>query len=226
MPPLRPPLAGPRSSCAAARGRRTAQARQLLPAAAALLLCACSTASAVRIAGAAVGAALESAGLKSPATPPTTRPLSLTITATERANASDEGKGLSVVLRLYRLRDPTAFGALGYTRLAAPDHGGAELGTDLLASRELTLLPGRGQRFEENWPLEAGFAGVVVLFRHPAAQGWRTSFDLRDAANAEIAIEVRDCRLVVLRGRPLPPPPPPQDAAGPCRPSDQGTRRL
>jgi len=156
--------------------------------------------------------ALETIGYKKPELPTSPdlpeaakpgRTLKLRIAASESLNVDDEGKSLSLLVRVYKLRSPSAF-------LNAPQEtfGNAAkekelLADELIESRELVLLPGQQQNINERWAREASYVGVVALYRTPAAQLWRHAFELEQLPVGNgIVLGAHACGLSIASGSP------------------------
>lgn len=115
--------------------------------------------------------------------------LHLTISASPSLNPDALGHPLSMVLRIYQLKDKEEFARLSFHSAASGKPDPELLGPGFLARRDLTLLP--DGLCEAELPLhpEVRFLGLVGLFRNPDAQGWRC--------------------LAPMEAPPPPPPPPP-----------------
>jgi type VI secretion system protein VasD len=158
--------------------------------------------------------ALELVGLQRPApTLPDQLPklnaqlptkITVRLHAGEVLNTSNDGRSLSVVARLYKLRDRTAFEQVSYADLQdLRPPSGADWQRDVIESKELVLTP--GQRFEsvETVPPEAGYVAVVALFRAPAAQRWRFVFDTKSASQSGLTLGLHGCAMSVAAGQAL-----------------------
>lgn len=153
---------------------------------------------------------LQLVGLKAPAAPqsmqnlpsmpaPITRQLTLRLHAAEVLNTDHQGRSLSVVARVYKLRGSAAFQQASYEALAAASPDRAEPWvSEVLEVRELTLVPGQRHEVVETLPPEAARLAVVTLFRAPAEQRWRFVFDGR--ASAGITLGLHGCAMSVAEG--------------------------
>jgi len=120
-------------------------------------------------------------------------------------NTTPDGRSLSIVARLYKLRDRTAFEQASYemlqdSRAAAPQ---AEWMRDVVETKEIVLTP--GQKFEavETVPPEAAYIAVVASFRAPAPQRWRFIFETKQAAHTGLTLGLHACALSVAAGQPV-----------------------
>lgn len=153
---------------------------------------------------------LQLVGLKPPAPPqamqtlpsppaPIPRQIILRLHAAEVLNTDHQGRSLSVVARVYKLRGSVAFQQASYEALAAasPDRA-APWTSEVLEVRELTLVPGQRHEVVETLPAEAARLAVVTLFRAPAEQRWRFVFDGR--ASTGITLGLHGCAMSVAEG--------------------------
>lgn len=157
--------------------------------------------------------ALQAAGLATPhevsgvipgSQPAAPRTLVLRLHAGEILNTGIDGRSLSVVARIYKLRDPAAFEAAPYTDFQDSASGGhPAFSADVVDVREVVFTPGR--RYEAVEPLAADvrYVAVVGLFRSPAPDRWRFVFDVRPAAPAKITMGIHGCALSVSTGNTL-----------------------
>lgn len=157
--------------------------------------------------------ALETIGFKKPELPATpelpesakpARQLKLRMAASDSLNVDATGQSLSLVVKLYKLRSPTAFLNAPYDTFGNPTKEKEVLGDEMIESRELVLLPGQQQLVNERWAREATHVGVVALFRAPAAQRWRYAFELETfQLNSGVVIGAHACGLSVAAGEPV-----------------------
>ena len=133
--------------------------------------------------------ALETIGFKKPEMPAApelpeaakpARPMTLRLAASESLNVDTAGRSLSLVVRIYKLRAPTAFLSAPHETFGNNKKERDTLGDELIESREVVLLPGQQQRVSERWAREATHVGVVALFRAPAPHRWRYAFELEN----------------------------------------------
>jgi type VI secretion system protein VasD len=154
--------------------------------------------------GSLAGAALEATGLrKAPELPDVQKParnVTLRLHAGDRLNVDERGQPLALVARIYKLRQNGAFEQAPYAAFLSAEAEKAALGPDLIEVKEITLVP--GQRFEvtEKVTREAGYLGIVALFRAPAPKRWRLAFAADDAEQAGLTVGVHACALSVGAG--------------------------
>jgi type VI secretion system protein VasD len=180
-----------------------------------LLALACISGCGSTSSGGALDSALGAMGLQRPAVSlpdglpnRTERPSSkvtIRLHAGEVLNTTTDGRSLSVVARIYKLRERTAFEQAAYDTLqeSRPSVPSPEWQRDVVGMKEVILTP--GQKFEvvETVPPEAAYVAVVASFRAPAPQRWRFIFDSKQAAQTGLTLGVHACALSVASGQPL-----------------------
>lgn len=169
----------------------------------ALALPACTTASALHIATAAAGAAMEAAGLREPDEKPdrdAPRALNLTLAAGPAINLAADGSPLALVVRIYLLQSDAGFARLTYAQASDPEAEKAALHTDLVAVREMTLIPGQTYRYDEQVPGRVKVIGVAAQFRRPAMERWKLAFDRQASEASGISIGFHACAMTAGTG--------------------------
>jgi type VI secretion system protein VasD len=175
--------------------------RYILPLAACALLGGC--AAAVPLLGSAGSAALQMAGIGKPDLPDAQKPprnLGITLYAAPNLNAANDNRPLALVVRLYALKDPTAFQQAPFDSFTDVGKEKAALGGDLLSVREITLIPGQRYNATEKVSREAQAFGIVALFRDPALQRWKLTFDPAKSEKSGIIIGLHNCAMTVTGG--------------------------
>jgi type VI secretion system protein VasD len=164
------------------------------------LIVGCSTASKV------ADFALETVGLKKPEVPELPeiqkppRNVALKLHAGNNLNAGGTDKPLSLVARVYKLKQTGAFYAAPYDAFLSADKEKTVLGDDLVEVREINLVPGQLYQVTEKVSRDTGFVGVVTLFRSPAPQRWRAAFSAQDAEASGITLGLHACSLTLGKG--------------------------
>ncbi|MBY4897520.1 type VI secretion system lipoprotein TssJ [Cupriavidus sp. AU9028] len=185
-------------------------ARQALKAAlctsAALALAGCAVGGQV-LAGAA-GGALEALGIKPSSVPDAQKPprdIPLRLYAGANLNAANDRKPAALVVRVYKLKEATAFQQAAFDVFVDPAREKQVLGAELVNVREITLIPGQRYEVMEKVAREAGAIGVVALFRSPAPQRWKFAFDAQQGEKSGITIGLHACAMTLTAGEPLTP---------------------
>jgi type VI secretion system protein VasD len=137
---------------------------------------------------------LEAAGLRKPPPLPESQ-MALRLHAAKRLNVDARGQSLALLVRVYKLRQRTAFEQAPYAAFLSPQSEREALGADLVEVRELTLVPGQQLELNEKLPREAGWLGVVALFYSPPPQGWRLAFAASEAEQGGVTIGLHACAM-------------------------------
>ena len=102
-------------------------------------------------------------------------------------NRDVSGKSLSVVVRLYQLKQPTEFSKLAFDSLASGRPETELLGADLIEKSEVVVLPGTQHISTEKLSENANYLGVVAFFSPARAallalpdSGKPSAFERRD----------------------------------------------
>lgn len=142
---------------------------------------------------------LEAAGMRKPPPVPEAqlgpRNVTLRLHAGKRLNLDTRGQPLALLVRVYKLRQRTAFEQAPYAAFLSPQRERETLGADLLEVRELTLVPGQQLELNEKLAREAGWLGVVALFHSPQPQGWRLAVAAPEAERAGVTIGLHACAM-------------------------------
>ena len=147
---------------------------------------------------------------------PRLKTLKLDLSAREAINPDDKGRSLSVVVRIYQLRDGKAFRAASYQQLLTDDK--AVLGEELISSKDVVLAPASSISLNEPFDEHAGQLALIALFRLvDSSTTWRISIPASALDNDIPAkLEVKDSQLSILS---LPHPPPRPGATKPQTPA-------
>jgi type VI secretion system protein VasD len=181
---------------------------------AACLLSGCETASKLGEGFGNMGdKALETIGFKKPEIPKApelpesakpARRLKLRFAASDSLNVDAAGRSLSLVVRVYKLRSPTAFLNAPYETFGNGNKEKTDLADELIEAREIVLLPGQPQEINERWAREASYVGIVALFRAPAPQRWRYAFELENApSDTGLVVGAHASTLSIAAGDPV-----------------------
>ena len=128
------------------------------------------------------------------------RKVALHLHAAARLNVDGRGQPLALLVRVYKLRQRGAFEQAPYAAFLSPEAERAAFGPDLLEASEVTLVPGQHLDLDQVLAREAGYLGVVALFRTPASRAWRVAFAAADAEKAGITLGLHACALSVGLG--------------------------
>lgn len=131
------------------------------------------------------------------------RSVTLRVHAGETLNTDSEGRPLSLLVRIYTLKNGSAFLSAAYDSFMQAAKEKEALGDDLISVREVLLVPGQKFETQERVPREAGYIGVVALFRAPAVQRWRFAFAADGAVQSGLVLGAHACALSVGIGQPV-----------------------
>jgi type VI secretion system protein VasD len=166
----------------------------------------CLVAAATVIAVSGCAATLGAFGLASPRHVPEAekppRAIDLRLHAAAGLNGGNGGPPLALVARVYTLRRAETFERMPYAAFTNAHTEKEMLGSDLLDVREVLLIPGQRHEVREKVTREAGFIGVVALFRAPDGQRWRAAFPAADAEKGGITVGLHGCAMTVSDGTP------------------------
>lgn len=128
--------------------------------------------------------------------------LHLDIQAREGVNHNSSGIALSVVVRIYALKDKKAFASASYAMIAKNDQ--RALAGDILTQKDIRLQPGGS--WSVNMPLkkDAEYIGLVAMFISPdtVRNNWRLvlSRDELDADKPQY-IELKDQEISLIKDK-------------------------
>jgi type VI secretion system protein VasD len=97
--------------------------------------------------------------------------LSMVMSAAPNVNPDVSGQPLSVVVRIYQLKDKGRLESADYNALMKSDKD--TLAEDLLERQERVVQPGSQQTLDISANPAANYVGVVALFRSPSGETWR-----------------------------------------------------
>lgn len=160
----------------------------------------CQSGGVVGAAGKVADAALGVIGLKRADQTPQPKIVTVELNASSKLNADASGRGLSVVAKLYKLKDANNFLRSSYETFQQSGREKEALGTDLIESKEILLIPGQRYRGSEKLVPEAGFLGLVVLYRDPDPKHWRLALAQSDIGSEGVIIDVRSCAVKLEKG--------------------------
>jgi len=127
---------------------------------------------------------------------PPQRRATLHLHAAPGLNKGPRGQPLSLLMRIYKLRQLAAFERATFDSMLK----GADLGGDVIEMREVTLVPGQRLEAVEKLDRDVAYIGVVGLFRKPARQQWRLSFAAADAEQQGITVGLQACSMTAGSG--------------------------
>lgn len=126
--------------------------------------------------------------------------LRLDIVPRSDINLDDNQQALSIVLRVYQLKDRQMFDQLDYTTLLKSDS--ELLQQDLLARRELSLRPNANASITQQMEDETRYVAIAGFFRNPdlVQNDWRLVIERSDLDNDRATqIEVNSTSLGLIK---------------------------
>jgi type VI secretion system protein VasD len=127
---------------------------------------------------------------------PTPIKVPLRIHASQDLNGDGAKRPLSLVLKVYKLKEYEEFMRAPYDAFSQ----GTFKNEEVVSSRELLLLPGQRYEVEELMPKGAKYLGVVALFKSPEMSRWRFAFDASNGVKDGFTLGAHRCALSVSRG--------------------------
>ena len=131
-------------------------------------------------------------------------------------NRDNSGKSLSVVVRVYQLKDATEFSKLTFDNLASGRPESELLGADLLEKNEVILVPGSKYLGTDKINADAKHIGLVAFFRQPDQHYWRYLVDADKVRSDGLTFKAQDCYLLITNLKPSPIPGQPASARPIC----------
>lgn len=124
----------------------------------------------------------------------------LQVFAGRNLNAGTEPQALALVVRIIELSDVGRFRSARFSDFLSEADVRKVLGDDLIASRELVLLPGQAYTQALELAGDTRTVAMIALFRSPAEERWRALFDARKSAQGGIRVGVHACAMSVGAG--------------------------
>lgn len=152
--------------------------------------------------------ALEAVGFKKPETPELpdvqlpARKVLWRLHASDSLNVSPTGAPVALLTRTYKLRSPNAFLQAPYEVFGDPAKEKAQLGDDIIETREVQLIPSQHIDVRDKVAREAPYIGIVALYRSPSPQRWRYAFRSDSAEKTGLSIGLHACAMSVQVGEP------------------------
>ncbi|RIX42006.1 MAG: type VI secretion system lipoprotein TssJ [Rhodocyclales bacterium GT-UBC] len=112
-------------------------------------------------------------------------------------NRDINGRSLSVVVRIYQLKDANEFSKLTFDVLADGHPESELLGPALLDKSDLVIVPGGSYASTEKLLDGTRFVGIVAFFRRPDAHLWRQLVSADTVRSKGLAFRVQDCYVAL-----------------------------
>lgn len=149
----------------------------------------------------ATSVVLTAMGVKKDQGPPPPKNVVVQIDTANNLNADAQGRGLSAVVRIYKLKDASTFKQAPSDKLLDVESAKTVLGPDLLESKEELLIPGQHYQFKEKVDSQNGYLGIAVFFRKPHPQRWKLVVANSDLAESSpLILGAHACAINVTSG--------------------------
>jgi type VI secretion system protein VasD len=130
-------------------------------------------------------------------------PFEISGQATPSINRDTNGAPLSVVVRLYQLKEREAFNKLSFDLLASGRSDSELFGSSLTGKSEFVMLPGTKYNAGDKVLPDTKYIGIVALFRKPDANHWRLLVDAKTVREKGLNFLVQDCSLALNGIKPV-----------------------
>lgn len=112
-------------------------------------------------------------------------------------NRDINGKSLSVVVRIYQLKDAKDFSKMTFDTVADGRPESELLGQALLEKSDIVLLPGGSHSSTEKLLDDTKYIGIVGFFRRPDQHHWRQIVNADSVRSKGLFFKAQDCFLVI-----------------------------
>ncbi len=163
--------------------------------------------------GDTVDRTLQAVGIQKPAAAetlkdlpafPQHRSVTLRLHAGTVLNTDATGRSLSLVVRIYRLKNTESFLQSPYESFHSDTgYKNSTFAQDVLEMREIVLAPGQQAESIEKLGMDVGAIAVVALFRAPQQNRWRFVFDAKSAAATGLTLGLHGCAMSAAQGQPI-----------------------
>lgn len=116
--------------------------------------------------------------------------VTLVLNAAVNVNPDISGQPLSVVVRIYQLRDKGRLETADYSAIWKSDK--ETLSDDLIQRQERIVQPGTQEMMEIQAEPLAAYLGVVALFRAPSGDTWRKIIPLTKGKAQKFSLTLRE----------------------------------
>lgn len=151
----------------------------------------------------AANAALNLVSVVKSANPALKNIIGLQIQADKTLNTDAAKHAYSIVIRIYHLKQSSAFQHAFYDVFMDTQAEKASLGSDITEVREITLVPGQTYIDTEKIDPSTDYIGIVSLFQNPAADRWKLTFPTKNLYKTGIGLALHACSITVTAGTPL-----------------------
>jgi type VI secretion system protein VasD len=124
--------------------------------------------------------------------------VNIVLNAANNVNPDAGGQALSVVVRIYQLKDKGRFESADYNAIWKSDK--ETLSEDLLERQERMIQPGTKEMLEIQTNSQANYIGAVALFRNPSGDSWRKIIPISKNTTQKIGLTLREQTIEIVSG--------------------------
>ncbi len=114
-------------------------------------------------------------------------------------NPDPSGQALSVVVRMYQLKDKGRLESADYNAILRSDK--EALSDDLLERQERVVQPGTQEMLEFQADPMARYIAAVALFRNPSGDSWRTIIPISQNQTQKISLTLREQSIEIASSK-------------------------
>ena len=126
--------------------------------------------------------------------------------AAPKINPDESGTPLSIVVRLYLLKDKEAFSQLGFDKITSGKSDIEIFGDSLIERSEVVLIPGAPFKSDKQLDAATKYLGVVAMFRQPDTNSWRYLLSADEIRRNGLNFQVENCYIKITKGTVTPIP--------------------
>jgi type VI secretion system protein VasD len=122
--------------------------------------------------------------------------VAIVLNAGADVNPDQSGQALSVVVRIYQLKDKGRMESADYNSIWRSDT--QTLSEDLLERQERIIQPGTQEMLEIRVNPSAAYLGIVALFRSPTGDTWRRIVPVGQSETQRITLALRGQNIEII----------------------------
>ncbi len=120
----------------------------------------------------------------------------MVLSASANVNPDANGQPLSVVVRVYQLKDKGRLEAADYNAILRSEK--ETLSDDLLERQERMVQPGTQEMLEIQTNPMANYIGAVALFRNPSGDTWRQIIPINKSKAQRLTVTLREQTIEIV----------------------------
>ncbi len=122
--------------------------------------------------------------------------VAMVLDASSNVNPDASGQPLSVMVRIYQLKDKGRLEAADYNAVLRSEK--ETLSDDLLDRQERMVQPGTQELLEIQTNPMANYIGAVALFRNPSGDTWRKIIPINKSKAQKITVTLREQTIEIV----------------------------